>query len=222
MDVEVASQTGQSRFERRLATLVGVAALVASLLATMESKASGDQDRALMLAARYSVQVSESTAGSAPFFVFSLSAQQTAIGQGLKGAARNLASLRAGPLAGLEQALAQADSATSTKALTIAGAMARVPTEEDGLDRHTAELLKSGLGTAFRVVELQNEEVDSAEALGRQADRAVFALSMLAAAAVLLGLAGVVGEGPIGKVGLWLGGFFLLASSGLGLFTFLS
>ncbi len=175
-----------------------------------------------MLAARYSVQVSESTAGSAPYFVFSLSAQRSAIGQGLRSAARNLVSLRAGALSGFEGALAQADALASSRSGSIARSMSRLPTEADGLDAHTAELLSSGLGAAVRAVELQNAQVDSAESLGRQADRAVFALSMLAAAAVLLGLAGVVGEGPIGKVGLWLGAFFLALSSGLGLFAFLS
>ncbi|HYU57300.1 MAG TPA: hypothetical protein VEO00_04530 [Actinomycetota bacterium] len=203
MDVEVtATPTGKTSFEKWLAVLVGLAAVVASLLATLQTHSSKREELSLEIANRLSVAIFERIAGSAPVQSFSLASSQDALTVGLNGTARLIAAFDHPDVAETAVAIGNASNAASDRLVRLATTMGTPPGEESGVDAHTREVAAATDDQLNALVAEQNRAVDVANRFGERGNRAVFGLSLLALGAVLLGLAGVVGEGGAGRIAI--------------------
>ena len=236
MDLETAHVEEATPFARWLAVLVGVGAVVAALLATLEVDAGKREERALIQANRLSIQIFEETAADGPLTTFVLESQQKSLAPAIEGTFRAQLSLEGGDLAQLQQALSEAAGAAATAIGSTVEQMTAAPGPGAGIDRHTGRLIRGALAELERLlagegptdpdrhplVLEQNRQVDLAERYGLRGNRAVFALSLLALAAVLLGLAGVTGGGATGRSALVSAAATLTASVGVGLWALLA
>jgi hypothetical protein len=244
VDVETAHAEEGSRFGRILAALVGLAALVAALLGALQMDASTRGTRAQSEAARLSVSIFEGLAVQGLVSSFQLGSLQRAIVPSAESIARSIEGLDSADVAPFEDALAAAYAAAADRMLAVARDMSVPPGPDDGTDPHTQQVfdeLVPDLSVLFdavasgeppeqspeeiaalgregldRMVKEQNRQVDLANVYGSRSNRTVFALSILALAAVLLALAGVTGEGSTGRVAMWSGAVALLAAIAAG------
>ena len=233
MDLETAHVEESTLFSRWLAVLVGAGAVVAALVASLEVDAGKREERALIQANRLSIRIFEETATDGPLTTFVLESQQKSLARAIEGTFRAQLALEGGDLAELEQALSEAAGAASRSSSAVEQ-MTAPPGPEAGIDPHTAGLIRGALAELGRLlageptdpdrhplVLEQNHQVELAERFGLRGNRAVFALSLLAVAAVLLGLAGVTGDGATGRSALVSAAATLAASVGVGLWSLL-
>ena len=215
LDVETGLGGGErTRFQRWLAVLVGIAAVAAALIATLEADADRREEHAFVRGSRLSLDIFEGIAGSAPRTSLQARGLEQAIALNVEATARLAES--GDELVELRAALAAAESRASDRLIELVERMTAVPGAESGVDPHTREILASDPMVLTEVVLEQNEQVDAAERFGTRQDRAIFALSLVAITAVLLGLAGVMGEGRPGRVALVVAALALLAALGWG------
>jgi hypothetical protein len=220
LDVEaVHERTGRTGFERWLAIVVGVAAVVAATLAVLQVDTAKQEERALLLSSRLAVRAFEGTAGTLPRSSFQIGSLQAALKLGLEATARQLAAFDQPAAAEVETAIGQADSAASMELASIAEKMGAVPTADSGLDPATLRLLSLTDSDLRRLVAEQNRQVDLAEAAGQRGSRTVFAISLLALGAILAGLAGVIGRSTPGRIVLLAATVAILASMGWGVWS---
>ena len=212
VDLEIAAREGKSRFDRRLAALVGAAAILASMLATLEMYSGKREERAFTLASRMSNEIATGTAVSGIRSSFLGSALSQAAALGLEATTRQLAALET-DAARVTAAIAAADERASQRLLAIAEGFASDPGSRSGLDETTRQTLTTNATLLTLVVAEQNRQVDLAERYGDRENAAIFALALLAIAAVLLGLAGIIGDGRQGTRILGLAGATLTVSA---------
>jgi hypothetical protein len=202
LDVELAHEGGESQTPhgRRVAALVGVAALAASLLGVLQVHSSTAEGRAHTRATRISSEITRGLSVQGSLFAFAGPMVQDAIRIGLEANSRALAALaRGAENAGAYTAMADADNAAVERLTAIANAMAAPPGPESGVDALTREEIARDLREIAGMTREQNRQVDLAETFGKRGDRSTLALSVLAVAAVLLGLGGIVGPGRAGS-----------------------
>lgn len=210
-----------SRFTKALAILVGVTAIVASLLALAESHAGRQEERSLLLSSRLAASATGRIPASQLRAAFTLRSQQEAIARQARGTARQIALADSGLRdQDLQLALGETDVVAGERLYEIAGRMGAVPDASSGLDPFTVDVLGSGVAQAAALVEQQGGEVDRAERYSEQGNRAVLALSVLAVAAVLFGFAGTVRDSKPGVAALSTGTLFLVVASVIGASAF--
>ncbi len=218
LDVEAVHEVkGDRPFDRWLALLVGAAALLAALLATLQADVSKQEERALLMASRLSVRVFEGTAGGSPRVSFQVNSLQSAIELGMSSTARQIAALQHPDASDVEVALAEPDARASERLLAIATAMGEVPSA--GVNSITRDVAASEPSDWQRVVEEQQRQLELADDLGERGSRTIFALSLLALGAVLVGLGAVLGATRAGRVALLAATVALLAAGGWGAST---
>lgn len=191
---------GETRFHRTISVVVGLVAVLASLLAILEADSHRRNGVASAASARLSSDIFAKTAASTPYFSFRLSSLQDAAGLGLQSAARRLAIFRHPSVRPAETARARAEETASKRAVAVVAAMGRLPTEEDGVDEYTRETMGASLAEDRELVREQNEEVERAERYASRETRAILGLSLAASAAALLGLAGLLGGTRPGRL----------------------
>jgi len=203
VDIETAHKgSGRSRFERALAILAGLAAVLAALLATLQVDASRWGEQAMVNATRRAVQVSEASAATGLLSMYQFQAEQEATLLSIDASARDLLATQSPTVAEAQRAMATAE-ARAAERLTVAGeAMSQVPSEASPVDAHTRAVLALTIDDMAGSVEELNDQLALAERYGTRGSRAVFALSLLAIGAVLLGLAGVMGATRTGRISL--------------------
>jgi hypothetical protein len=217
LDLEAVSEaSGRTRYERWLAVLIGAAALLAVLLATIHVDAGKGQERALLMSARLGVRVFEGTAGSSPRFGFQIHSMQLATSLALNATAVQIAVLGSPETADALQAAAEADVKAGNRLLVIAQTMGDPPTSASGVDPATLKLAGSTPDELFAVVAEQNHQADIADRYGERGNRALYGLSLLALGAVLIGLAAVIGTGAAGRVIITAAAVSVLAAAALG------
>lgn len=199
MDVEVAHKpAGKTRFEKALAILIGCAAIMASLLATLEMHSNKRWEQSSTKAADLSVELFGKIAASGPVTSAGVGAQQTALLSSIESTARSGASQGAE----LELILAYVDSRVGARLLKLGKAISAPPVADSGLDPVAREVVTTELGDLSEVAIDQREQVEESERYGSRLSRALFSLSLLALAAVLLGLAAVLGAAHGGAITL--------------------
>lgn len=217
MDLDVETGLGggeKTAFQRWLAVLVGVAAVAAALIATLEADADRREEHAFVRGSRLSLDIFEGIAGAGPRTSLQARGLEQALSLNVEATARVAGS---GPeLFDLQAARAAAESKASDRLIQIVERMTALPGPDSEVDPHTREILAADPVTLTEVVLEQNAQVDAAERFGTRQDRAIFALSLVAITAVLLGLAGVMGEGRPGRVALIVAAISLAAALGWG------
>lgn len=211
-----------TRFERTLAVLVGLTALVASLVATLELDSGRKGDRAAILGARLPVQIFEGIASSQNRSDFHLNTQRQASALAIEALARQSSSPPRENGLDFEQLIARADLAASRRLRVAAMEMARIDPESRGVDPHTAKTILVTTKELGNQVQIQGSVIDRANKYSGRDGRAVFALSLVAIAAALLGLAAVLKAGPGGRIALTAGVLALALSAALGSFALAS
>jgi hypothetical protein len=213
MDIELASKAaGTNRFEKALAVLIGLAAVAAALLGTLEVDSNKRQEQAQAEGVRLTVQIFGTLAGSAPPADAGAQASQAAILRGLQASARRLAAAPLPATAGFEAALADADQRASDDMGPVADSVAKAPDEASGVDPVARTVINSTTDDATALLVRQNRVLDTANRFGSRGSRAVFGISILALAAVLLGLSAVLGPENRGAITLGLGALALLGA----------
>jgi hypothetical protein len=211
MDVETAGTVaGRGDHRRTLAVLVGVAALWAAALTVLHAELGRREERALLRGSRLSAIVFERIAVRGVLADLEHEGLRLAAQVGWEGTARQTAAASGGGAADL--AVGTADVEAGLRIQRLARALAPSAADVERLDRHAAEVLSAPDASVDALVAEQNREIGEARALGTRADRATLALSMLAVAAVLLGLAALVGRGRPALVSLVAGAVVLLGS----------
>ncbi len=210
--------TGKSRFEQLLSTLVGLTAVTAALLAVLQLDASRRGDRAAQLGARMPVRIFEQIAASGLRSTFHLDTQRDSHGLALQALSRQLAVLKAGGPES-ESAIGTADFEAAQRALRAAKAMERITPESRGVDPRTRAAILATPKLLNEQVRLQGIQVDLAERYSARGTKSVFALSLVAIAAALLGLSAVFRSGPGGRIALGSGAVALSLAVGWGVWA---
>ena len=215
MDVELAHQATETRFNKWLAVLVGLSALAASLFAALDVHSGRRQEQALNRSSRLSVEIFGRLAGSAPPQVLAYQVLQLSNFNTLKGTQRSLSAFVRPETFDFEFTLAGADRRVGARLLELAKRVRETPDPSTGLDETARDVIGTRLADVDEIVAEQNHQLDLADTYGERGTRAVYALSLLALAAVLLGLSAVIGARG-GGITLGLGAVAFLAAAGWG------
>jgi hypothetical protein len=213
LDIEIAHKAShKSRFERALAIVIGAAAITAALLATLEMHSSKHWEQASTEAADLSVELFGKIAATGPVRAAGVNAQQTALTISLKAIERSQQS----EARGYEFVVAYVDDRVANRLLELADDIQEEPDASSGLDPVAREVIATDTEELAEIGDHQDEQVAEAERYGSRLSKAIFALSLLALAAILIGLAAVLGYEHGGRVILGLATFGLLLSAGWG------
>jgi hypothetical protein len=215
MDVELAHKTAQARFNKALSVLVGLSALAASLLAVLDVHSGRRQEQALNRSSRLSVDIFGRLAGSTQPQALAFQVLQLSNLNTLKGTQRSLSAFMRPETFDFEFTLAGADRRVGSRLLALARSLRETPDPSSGLDATTRDVIATRIADVEVLVAEQNRQIDLADKYGERGTRAVYALSLLALAAVLLGLSAVAGVRG-GGITAVLGAVALLAAAGWG------
>jgi len=189
------------RFRRWLAVLVGVTALSAALLSWVESESGRQEERAFVQASRGGLEIFVRLAAAGPRTQFIADAQRRALLVGAGGVAGVIAAPRGEPFR-IAQARSAAEERASRQLIEIATRMGGIPDDGAPLDPAARKAVATELDELGPIVRRQNGAVDRADRYGTRQQRSLFALGLVAIAASLLGLAGLMGDARAGRISL--------------------
>jgi hypothetical protein len=222
MDVESAHVFGDTPFERTVAVLVGLTAVLAACVATLQQDASRSEDRAQTEGTRLAVDIFEGTAASGVYNSFQLGSQRDVAGVLVEAASRGVAAFEEPSTQEAVLALSNSYLESEMRLLRLAKTMGQVPTEQSGVSPHAIEVMTRSVAQLQATVEEQNRQVDIGDRYGTRGSRAVLALAIVAVAAVLLGLAGVIGAGRAGWIAVTAAAILLAGSGTVAVFALLT
>ena len=238
LDVEtVSGVAGKSRFEQILAVLLGSAAVIAAILASVQFETGQAEQRALLNASRLSVRVFELTAATGAVSSFGGHMLREATQTSAGGIARRLVAFEQPEVADVQDALAAAEAAAADRLSSLIEPMAAPSPLPSGLDPHTAGLVGLGIGdtrTIFdaianpsapiefhaaaegnRLTSALSSQVDRAEEVGGRGTYSLLGLALLALAGVLIGLASSLPRGRGAYIALATGGGGVILAAAL-------
>jgi hypothetical protein len=190
-------------YRRWLSVLVGIAALCVAVFSWIEANSGRQEEQAFVRASRSALDTFAKLAASAPRTQFEGNAFRRAIVVRAEGTGRVVATPIGGELFEASQAQSRADNRAGRRLREIAEQMSAAPAEGDELDPNTLEAVGISSPTAvLPLVEGQNEAVDDASKYGTRQERSFFSLGLVASAAALLGLAGLMGASRAGRISL--------------------
>jgi hypothetical protein len=135
MDVEVAhSIEGKTPIQKWLAVLVGLSAVVAASLATLDLHSTKRYEDLLTSSSRQSVSLFGTIAASTFPFTAEGIAEQAALFQGVQASSREILSNGDPRVPGFESGLARADRAAADRLSRLAASIGEVPSAESGVD----------------------------------------------------------------------------------------
>lgn len=206
VDIEAAvPDVGLSEgFRRRLALLVGLAAVSAAVMTWVESDAGRNEDKARVDASRAGLDVALRVAATQSRQQFELNGvRRVAVTEGLGGV--RVSSAPVTDIAALQTALAlsQVDNATARRLIELGRATTTIPNAPPGVDAATLRAVTTkDQAEIDRIVDRQGAHLEEADTAGARQGRAILAVGLVAIAASLLGLAGLMGEGRGGRLSL--------------------
>jgi hypothetical protein len=221
VDIEVAvpSPTRTTiRFRRWLTVLVGVAAISAAAISWVESNSGRQEEQAFVDASRGGLEIFVKIAASSPRAQFEGDALREALKLGIEGTGRVARAPTRDEIFEIALAQSKAETTASRRLQKVIELTTAPPGEEVELDPATLEAVEAEVGGLGPVVEEQNQAVDDANRHGTRQERAMASLGLVAIAASLLGLAGLIGSGRTGRIVLTTAGA-VLALSILGVAT---
>jgi hypothetical protein len=192
MEVDVAHGIEEAGPRKKwLAVLLGLSAVTAAALATLDLHSSKRYEDLQYQSSRASVDLFGRIAGSS----FPVTSAATSVQAGglvsIEATSRQLLSTVDPNLRGFEAALAQADHAAGERLQQLASSLGEVP-PESGVDPFVRDVIGTDEDRLRTLADRQNRLLDEATRYGNRSSRAVFALSLTALATVLLGLAAVM------------------------------
>jgi hypothetical protein len=219
VDIEAAVPAArlEPSFKLWLAILVGAAAISAACLAFLEADAGRKEDRALVDASRSGIDVFVKLGASGPRFQFELNAARESTLLDARASARAAAtSVESLPLqVAISSSLAE--NATARRLLEISERLARLPDSAPELDAAASESLRVRSASDVEpIYAAQEASLADAETYGARQQRSMYGLSLIAVAASLLGLAGLLGSGRGGRIALATAAGTLLVAVGIG------
>ena len=210
--------TPSSRFRRWLASLVGIAAVVASLLAWIHADASrkGDDASAITTLRNIDEFVDLAAGGSRDQFQRDATRRTLIIDKGVISRF-NAVDVKS-PAYQLVANESSVDADAAKKLLAVTNALKQVPSSAPGVDAPMSEALAATDPNAVDplIAEAQAASERSAT-YGARASHASLGLAITAIAVALLGLAGLMGEGRPGRILIVTGGLSLLGAVALGI-----
>jgi hypothetical protein len=213
LDVEIAHKpSGKTRFEHWLAILIGAAAIVAASLATLEMHSNKRWEQASTEAADLSVELFGKIAATGPVRAAGVSTQQTALTLDLRATARS----QHPDAKGFQIVMAYVDSEVARRLLKLGEEITASADRATALDPVAREVIATNIERLGEIGDEQDHQVGLAEKYGGRLSRALFALSLLALAAILLGLAAVLGIQHGGPIILGVAALALLLAGGWG------
>lgn len=212
-----------SGFRRWLAILVGLAAVSAAVMTWVEDEAGRREDKARVDASRAGLEVFRSVAATQSRQQFELDAvRRVTVTEGL-GAVR-VSESDVADLTALQVALGLSvvDNETARRLIALGRATSTYPDDARGVDAATiAALATPDQAAVDRIVARQADHLEEADVQGVRQGRAILAVGLIAIAASLLGLAGLMGDGRGGRLSLRAAATGLLLALGWGLSGFL-
>jgi hypothetical protein len=202
-DLAVPEARMTQRFRRILSVLVGIAAVTAATLSWVETDSGRKEEQAFVNASRGALDIFVKLAASAPRTQFEGNALRRAIAVQTEGGGRVIA--MGVDAQTFDQALRQAaaDERAGKRLTQIARQMAAVPEDFEDLDPATlAALQVTSPIQLFDTVERQNAYIDEADRYGIRQEHSFFSLGLVATAAALIGLAGLMGMSRAGWISL--------------------
>ena len=214
LDAETAIASGPAsrRFRRWLAVLVGLSAVSATVLSLVESDAGRKEEQALVQASRGSLEIFMRIAASSPKNQFQGDAARRVSLEQIEAAAQVVNSTPGGESFDLAVAAVEAEEKVGARTNRIAQAMSNLPPGARGIDPAMIEAINTQVIDFAALVEAQNAAVDRAALHGTRQERGMFGLALVAIAASLLGLAGLIGSGRAGRIALVTAGATLSVS----------
>jgi hypothetical protein len=202
LDSVAKTHTGTG-FDKLVALLIGLVALLAAVLAVVQVNASGEQARAQMQASRLIAQIDVRNAGATELGRLQLQAAQRAAQVGNVGGSRGMAGIEAGDEAAL--AVATAELTAAGRLGEVAMRLGQPPAEDGPVDAYARQVLSSTIEDVATLGAEQIVQADLADAASNRGGMAVLGLSFVALAGVLAGLAGILGDGRGGRLTLLTG-----------------
>jgi hypothetical protein len=202
-DLAVPEARMTQRFRRILSVLVGIAAVTAATLSWVETDSGRKEEQAFVNASRGALDIFVKLAASAPRTQFEGNALRRAIAVQTEGGGRVIA--MGVDAQTFDEALRQAaaDERAGKRLTQIAQQMAAVPEDFEDLDPATlAALQVTSPIQLFDTVERQNAYLDDADRYGIRQEHSFFSLGLVATAAALIGLAGLMGMSRAGWISL--------------------
>jgi hypothetical protein len=205
VDIEAAApppSRSTVRFRRWLAVLVGLAAISAASISWVEANSGRQEEQAFVDASRGALEIFVKIAASQPRTQFEGDAVREVLSVGIEGLGR----VTRGPGTNRDEAFelalteSQAVRAAEKRLQRVALVMAAPPDEQSAVDPATLEAVNADPAELNPLVEEQNDAVDDANRYGTRQERAMTSLGLVAIAASLLGLAGLIGSGRTGRI----------------------
>ena len=194
MSAAGASSRGR-QFDILTTVLIGVVALLAAVLAVLQSDYGMASSRAAAQAARLEGDASAKIQASSLARDAGLRATQDALAMGMSGIGLSMAGLQGGDATAQSLGDAQTDGG---KRLQSAVDESVATSGQSPVDPYTSGLIKAQEDAIAAEVKQQNDAVDEAADTGSRSNRAVLGLSLATLGGVLAGIAAVVRLGRPG------------------------
>jgi hypothetical protein len=192
------------RFRRTLSVLVGIAAVCAAGLSWIETDSGRKEEQAFVNASRGALDIFVKLAASSPRAQFEGNALRRAIVVQSEGTARVIAIGTDSPIFGEALKQAAADERAGKRLMQIASQMSTVPEDFTELDPTTLAAIEvTSPAQLVGLVEQQNAYIDDANVVGTRQEHSFFSLGLIATAAALIGLAGLMGASRAGWISLF-------------------
>lgn len=203
-DLALPESSMSVRFRRTLSVLVGIAAVSAAGLSWVETESGRKEEQAFVNASRGALDIFVKLAASSPRAQFEGNALRRAIVVQSEGTARVVAMGTDAKTFGEALKQAAADERAGKRLMQIASQMSAVPEDFTELDPATLAAIKvSSPAQLVGLVEEQNAYIDDADVAGTRQEHSFFSLGLIATAAALIGLAGLMGASRAGWISLF-------------------
>jgi hypothetical protein len=209
-------------FHKWVTLLVGLAAATAGILAFGEAESNRQKEHGFVEAARTAELIFVRLGASTGPAQFRGNALRAALGVGEEGTARVIGTKTPGQPFAFALALAAADKRASARLQQVANQMSTVPADTPGLDERTGVAVRSSLSSALPLLHKQQHAVEGADLWASRQEQTIFALGLVAIAAALGGLAGLMGVGRPGRLAAATGSIALAVAVVWSAVTFLT
>lgn len=215
VDIEAAAPppTRMTRgFRRWLAALVGLTAVAAASISWVEADSGRKEEQAFVNASRGALEVFVKIAASQPRRQFKGDALRAMLGVDIESTSRLARAPLRDQIFDIARAESRAEGAAARRLRKVFRNTRVIDRDDPSVDPAALEAVSASTAEVESVVEEQAQAVDDASSYGTRQERGFSALGLVAIAASLLGLAGLIGAGRTGRIVLVTAGCALALS----------